>query len=190
MMSMLLIETFTSVRRSYPAQAVSREFERSLTACKDHCVDDIRQALMCHADTSAVTFDWKPQYRRPWPNFSVDHTCVNWEALDDWASERSFSAFDQKSLVHPEFGGGSRRFTRLYEPHKLTQGLHFRSRIPYDRWTHRGSFAWARHAHRVATRSFVEKVSADESRGSICQAVGVGGGGDLTFRHDCTLART
>ena len=71
---------------------------------QDHCVDDIRQALMCHADTSIVTFDWKPQYRRPWPNFSIDHTCVKWEALDDWASERSFSAFDQKSLVHPELG--------------------------------------------------------------------------------------
>lgn len=71
---------------------------------KDHCVDDIRQALMCHADTSIVTFDWRPNWRRPWPNFSVDHTCVDWDALDDWAAERSFSAFDQKTLVHPELG--------------------------------------------------------------------------------------
>ena len=48
--------------------------------------------------------EWKPHYRRPWPNFNVDHTCVDWEALDEWASRRSFSIFDQKSLVHPEMG--------------------------------------------------------------------------------------
>ena len=114
MMSILLIETPTSVRRSLPAQTASYESVGFLTACKDHCVDDLRQALMCHADTSVVTFDWKPQYRRPWPNFSIDHTCVNWEALDNWASARSFSAYDQKSLVHPEFGRvpiASHRFT-------------------------------------------------------------------------------
>lgn len=70
----------------------------------DHCVDDIRQALMCHADTSVLTFDWRPNWRTPWPNFSVDHTCVDWDALDSWAAERSFSLFDQKSLVHPELG--------------------------------------------------------------------------------------
>ena len=60
---------------------------------------------MCNADTSIVTFDWKSGYRRPWPNFSIDHTCVDWEILDDWAAARSFSVFDQKSLVHPKLGG-------------------------------------------------------------------------------------
>ncbi|KAF2717511.1 hypothetical protein K431DRAFT_315697 [Polychaeton citri CBS 116435] len=70
----------------------------------DHCIDDIRQALMCNPDLSVVTMEWKPHYRRPWPNFNVDHTCVNWEVLDEWASRRSFNIFDQKSLVHPEMG--------------------------------------------------------------------------------------
>lgn len=72
--------------------------------CVDHCVDDIRQALTCHADTSVVTFDWIPNYRRAWPNFHIDHTCADWEKLDAWAAERSFSIFDQKSLIHPEMG--------------------------------------------------------------------------------------
>lgn len=50
---------------------------------EDHCVDDILQVLMCHVDTSAVTFDWKgPKNRRPWPNFNVDHTYMDWEAID------------------------------------------------------------------------------------------------------------
>ncbi|KAK8074281.1 hypothetical protein PG994_005180 [Apiospora phragmitis] len=70
---------------------------------QDHCIDDIRQALMCHADTSIVTFDWKsPDWRAPWPNFSIDHTCADWDALDRWAAARSFSLFDQHSVVHPQ----------------------------------------------------------------------------------------
>ncbi|PHH72496.1 hypothetical protein CDD80_4502 [Ophiocordyceps camponoti-rufipedis] len=70
----------------------------------DHCIDDIRQSLMCHADLSVVTFDWLPGRRRPWPDFRLEQTCVDWGALDGWAAERSFSIFDQKTLVHPELG--------------------------------------------------------------------------------------
>ncbi|KAI1108878.1 hypothetical protein F5Y14DRAFT_458896 [Nemania sp. NC0429] len=71
----------------------------------DHCIDDIRQALMCHADTSIVTFDWRgPNWRRPWPNFNIDHTCVDWDALVDWTATRSFNIFDQHSIVHPQLG--------------------------------------------------------------------------------------
>ena len=71
---------------------------------KDHCLEDIRQALMCHADTSVVTFEWRSNRRIPWPIFSADHTCVDWDILDSWSAERSFSLYDQKSLVHPELG--------------------------------------------------------------------------------------
>ena len=34
--------------------------------------------------------------------FKMDHECVNWDLLNDWAEERAFFLFDQKSLVHPE----------------------------------------------------------------------------------------
>ena len=72
---------------------------------KDHCVDDICQALMCHADASVVTFDRRPKVRVVIPNFSIDRTCVDWDALDSWAAEGSISGVDQKSIVHPELGG-------------------------------------------------------------------------------------
>ncbi|KAJ8133272.1 hypothetical protein O1611_g346 [Lasiodiplodia mahajangana] len=71
----------------------------------DHCIDDLRQALMCHADPSIVTFDWKgPNWRRPWPNFNIEHTCVDWDALGAWAAERSFDIYDQHTVVHPNLG--------------------------------------------------------------------------------------
>ncbi|KAF2236011.1 hypothetical protein EV356DRAFT_543004 [Viridothelium virens] len=70
----------------------------------DHCLDDIRQALMCHADISVFTYDWIPSYRKPLPNFKVAHECVDWELLGNWTRERSFSLYDQKSLIHPDLG--------------------------------------------------------------------------------------
>jgi hypothetical protein len=59
---------------------------------------------MCNADFSIITYDWLPNYRRPWANFKVDGECVNWEKLDAWAGSRFFSLFDQNALVHPELG--------------------------------------------------------------------------------------
>lgn len=60
--------------------------------------------MQCNADFSIITYDWLPNYRRPWANFKVDGECANWEALDNWAGDRFFSLFDEKSLVHPELG--------------------------------------------------------------------------------------
>ena len=94
----------------------------------DHCVEVIRHALMCHADTAVVTYSWRPDTRRPWPDFSVDQTCVDWDALDSWAAERSFSAFDQKSLVHPELGGFE-SVLRCYLTDQLRLNTNFRDRV-------------------------------------------------------------
>ncbi|KAJ4301949.1 hypothetical protein N0V90_004045 [Kalmusia sp. IMI 367209] len=78
----------------------------------EHCMDDLRQAIMCNADFTLLTYDWLPNYRKPWPNFNVDYECVNWAILDEWAEKRVFSLFDQKSLVHPQLG--------MFSLHKIT----------------------------------------------------------------------
>lgn len=66
---------------------------------------------MCQPDLSMVTFRWiNNTAQHPddnsgfYPtNFDVDmHTCANWEALDSWASERSFNLFDVELLQRPE----------------------------------------------------------------------------------------
>lgn len=59
---------------------------------------------MCHADLTVVTYDWIPNYRKPWPNFEVEHECLNWESLTSWERQNSFNGNDQKSLVHPDLG--------------------------------------------------------------------------------------
>ena len=70
----------------------------------DHCLEDLRLAIMCNPDVTILTYDWMPNYKKPWPNFNINGECVNWDKLEAWAEERAFSLFDQKSVVHPELG--------------------------------------------------------------------------------------
>lgn len=76
----------------------------------DHCLDSLRQFLMCKADVSIVTYDWLDNHRRPFPNFNVQHECRSFDAVNDWARERSLDIFDNSSLVHPNFGTSIREF--------------------------------------------------------------------------------
>jgi len=70
----------------------------------DHCIDNLRQNLMCKGDVSLLTFSWVSDDRAPEPNFEIEHECVNWVKLDNWAKEHSFDLFDEKLLVHPTLG--------------------------------------------------------------------------------------
>ncbi|KAI1505680.1 hypothetical protein F5X99DRAFT_404715 [Biscogniauxia marginata] len=75
----------------------------------DHCVEYIREALMCQPDMSMVTFRWinnTAQHEDKsafYPtNFDTSmHMCANWEALDSWAEERTFNLFEVDMLQRP-----------------------------------------------------------------------------------------
>ncbi|KAI5777085.1 hypothetical protein EDC01DRAFT_624565, partial [Geopyxis carbonaria] len=54
----------------------------------NHCIDILRQAIMCHADTNIVTWDWEPGRDKPVANGTVEHTCRNFEEVFDWTMER------------------------------------------------------------------------------------------------------
>ncbi|KAF2111194.1 hypothetical protein BDV96DRAFT_650300 [Lophiotrema nucula] len=47
----------------------------------DHCADMLRQKLMCDADATLITYNWVKRHRSPHPNFNVQHTCNNYDAL-------------------------------------------------------------------------------------------------------------
>jgi hypothetical protein len=49
---------------------------------------------MCQPDLTVLTFDWKEGSTRPVPNYHVDHECVNWEQLQGWVDQHSFSLDD------------------------------------------------------------------------------------------------
>ncbi|PHH93029.1 hypothetical protein CDD83_2139 [Cordyceps sp. RAO-2017] len=58
--------------------------------------------VMCNADLSILTFDWIPNFHRPWPNFRIVHECANWESIEDWAWAHNFDG-DESLLKHPNF---------------------------------------------------------------------------------------
>ncbi|KAE8149799.1 hypothetical protein BDV25DRAFT_172657 [Aspergillus avenaceus] len=70
----------------------------------EHCIDSLRQNIMCKADVALLTFTWDPTDRAPKPDFNVEHECANWDRIDTWAKEHRFDIFDETTLVHPTLG--------------------------------------------------------------------------------------
>jgi len=58
-----------------------------------HCVDTIRQSLMCNLDSTLI-------FKVPgeWPAERGLRTCKNFEALMEWTTERSYISNDEKLL--------------------------------------------------------------------------------------------
>lgn len=102
----------------------------------EHCLDSIRQFVMCKADISMVTYDWLDNHRRPFPNFNVQHECRRFEAIDAWASERRLNIFDNSSLRHPEFAKyiSAKSFTKFSNEIGLSYPLD-----SYGEWIHGGA---------------------------------------------------
>ena len=45
----------------------------------DHCLDAIRQELICRAEVTFTTYEWLPDLKIPWAKLAYDHTCANWD---------------------------------------------------------------------------------------------------------------
>jgi hypothetical protein len=50
----------------------------------EHCVDIIRQRLMCTADSGLVTFRWVDGEEIPEPDFNTPHMCASYDKLLEW----------------------------------------------------------------------------------------------------------
>ncbi|KAK7923739.1 hypothetical protein PG985_007810 [Apiospora marii] len=60
-----------------------------------HCVDALRQSIMCNVDLSIIPFQAMPQWNEEWkfyqPQIVGDHMCRNFEAVQDWAREHAMA---------------------------------------------------------------------------------------------------
>lgn len=52
---------------------------------EDHCINAIRESLMCSADVTPNVWKWNEFKRIAQVQFNNVHTCVDWDALKDWA---------------------------------------------------------------------------------------------------------
>ncbi|MCJ1391842.1 hypothetical protein MMC18_004709 [Xylographa bjoerkii] len=69
-----------------------------------HCLDLIRQGIMCRIDVSPVTFRWGHKQAMPLANFSSSHSCYSRDAFYDWSKEHSVDAYTPGLVVHPTLG--------------------------------------------------------------------------------------
>ncbi|KAI1123880.1 hypothetical protein F5Y10DRAFT_42684 [Nemania abortiva] len=69
----------------------------------DHCINTIRQALMCHANLGVYTSEW--DYKLHNPSRSLESrsstTCVRWDTLNSWARERALVPGEYKYIRGP-----------------------------------------------------------------------------------------
>ncbi|PSS12323.1 hypothetical protein M430DRAFT_21419 [Amorphotheca resinae ATCC 22711] len=65
----------------------------------DHCVDTLRQSLMCHSDISTLWWEWIPSSQRTLAHPDTTHTCRNFEKIWQWAADHEMKG-DFNSYVH------------------------------------------------------------------------------------------
>ncbi|TEY33008.1 hypothetical protein BOTCAL_0699g00050 [Botryotinia calthae] len=68
----------------------------------DHCLEMLRQVLMCRPDTSLTTFMWVNSQDKPILNIDpFERECVDWELLIDSVKERVVSLEEVEALRNP-----------------------------------------------------------------------------------------
>jgi hypothetical protein len=68
----------------------------------DHCIDTIRQSLMCAVDVTPLPFVWVERDQRVKEVAAVIHTCRDFDAIKDWAQEHHIKKFDRTKHVHDD----------------------------------------------------------------------------------------
>ncbi|KAJ7667179.1 hypothetical protein B0H17DRAFT_1088947 [Mycena rosella] len=53
-----------------------------------HCIDWLRQSIMCHVDTSVIVWQWDPRANASLVKGNVAHTCRKFDKITEWAKQR------------------------------------------------------------------------------------------------------
>jgi len=53
----------------------------------DHCIEMLRQKLMCDSDLHVYTYNWVDKANHGWPDFSTTQMCRNFDDVLRWGNE-------------------------------------------------------------------------------------------------------
>jgi hypothetical protein len=71
-----------------------------------HCLDILRQQLMCTVDTGVLGQVWVyPGHPEPFVDFNTKHTCKNFDAIRAWAEVRQLPKNTPADFLEPPNGG-------------------------------------------------------------------------------------
>ncbi|KAJ7508452.1 hypothetical protein B0H11DRAFT_1965056 [Mycena galericulata] len=65
----------------------------------DHCVERIRQGLMCNVDTSVLVWEWNPTFNETRVRLRVPHQCKDFSKIHEWTRDRLMASFDRYTHV-------------------------------------------------------------------------------------------
>jgi hypothetical protein len=68
----------------------------------DHCIDAIRQSLMCSADISTIVWQWDQVKQRTTFRGGVAHKCRDFGMIQEWAKARKMGHFDATVKVEDD----------------------------------------------------------------------------------------
>ncbi|MCJ1360357.1 MAG: hypothetical protein MMC33_010362 [Icmadophila ericetorum] len=85
----------------------------------NHCVDIVRQSIMCRANTAIVTYSWIKESRVPKTNFHGYSQCMDWDKFEAWADEYTINILEPGELNHPIYGQSFPNRHRLEEDGKV-----------------------------------------------------------------------
>ncbi|KAE8369713.1 hypothetical protein BDV27DRAFT_152794 [Aspergillus caelatus] len=57
-------------------------------AHSDHCIDYLRQVIMCHGDITPISFEWNNGIDAYLAHHSTPHMCRNFNSIYEWAAKR------------------------------------------------------------------------------------------------------
>lgn len=68
-----------------------------------HCVEQLRQTVMCSSDVTEIPWKWQEERQESFPSSVTEHTCRNFSAIHAWAKEHALPggwfAFDAKTRI-------------------------------------------------------------------------------------------
>ena len=68
----------------------------------DHCIEYLRQAAMCHSDTSLTAFEWDLTKTKPMLSARRSpHMCADWDTVVAFVNDRVVSKGELARLENP-----------------------------------------------------------------------------------------
>jgi len=69
-----------------------------------HCLDALRQSLMCSSDITPLPWIWDQTAREAKEVAEVQHTCRNFEKIQRWALDNRVMQFNRTVFVEDDLG--------------------------------------------------------------------------------------
>ncbi|KAF7794187.1 hypothetical protein EIP86_005319 [Pleurotus ostreatoroseus] len=93
------------IHRDYYADPITGDIgeipQKDVAEHTGHCLNMLRQVIMCHADISPIVWHWSERDNEAMAVMNVAHSCRNWESIESWAKEHQLQhEFDR--VVHVE----------------------------------------------------------------------------------------